>query len=98
MDRLPEVMQDSGRKSRAYENAVVNLVEALTLRSRVGETFEGVVTEVEHDDQREGTVMVREPAVEAPVVSASPLPVGEDVTVTLAEADPATRKVRFTLG
>ena len=74
-----------------------NLVEALTLRSRVGEPFEAVVLEVEHDDEREGTVMVREPAVEAPVTCTAPLPVGEDVTVTLAEADPATRKVRFTL-
>jgi exoribonuclease R len=97
MDDVPDVMRDSNRKSHAYENAVLNLVEALTLRSRIGETFEGVVLEVGHDDEREGTVMIREPAVEAPVASTSPLPVGEDVTVTLAEADPATRKVRFTL-
>ncbi len=97
MDEVPDLMRDSGRRSHAYENAVLNLVEALTLRSRVGERFEGVVLEVEHDDEREGTVMVREPAVEAPVTSTSPLPVGEDVSVTLAEADPATRKVRFTL-
>jgi exoribonuclease R len=96
MDRLPEVMSDSGRRSHAYENAVVNLVEALTLRSRVGESFEGVVLQVEQDDERKGTVMIREPAVEAPVTSTSPLPVGEDVTVILAEADLATRKVRFT--
>jgi len=96
MDALPDVMRDSGRRSHAYENAVLNLVEALTLRTRVGERFEGVVLEVEHDDERTGNVMVREPAVEAPVVSTSPLPVGEDVTVTLAEADPATRTVRFT--
>ncbi len=41
MDDLPDVMRDSGRTSRAYENAVVNLVEALTLRSRVGETLRG---------------------------------------------------------
>jgi exoribonuclease R len=95
MDALPDVMRDSGRKSHAYENAVVNLVEALTLEQRVGETFGGVVLEVEHDDEREGTVMVREPAVEAPVSSTGPLPVGEEVSVTLAEADPATRRVRF---
>ena len=98
MDVLPDLMRDSGRRSHAYENAVVNLVEALTLRSRVGERFEGVVLEVQHDDEREGTVMVRDPAVEAPVVSTAPLPVGEDVTVQLTEADPATRKVRFTRG
>ena len=96
MGALPDVMRDSGRRSHAYENAVLNLVEAMTLRTRVGEQFEGVVLEVEHDDERTGKVMVREPAVEAPVVSVSPLPVGEDVTVTLAEADPVTRTVRFT--
>ncbi len=95
MDAVPDLMRDSGRKSHAYENAVLNLVEALTLRTRVGETFDGVVLEVEHDDERKGSVMIREPAVEAPVSSSTPLPVGEDATVTLAEADPATRKVRF---
>ncbi len=95
LDDLPEIMQASGRKSHAYENAVLNLVEAWTLQSRVGEKFEGVVTGLDHDDERKGTVMLREPAVEATVVSQSPLPVGEDVTVTLTEADPATRKVRF---
>jgi exoribonuclease R len=98
MDEVPDVMRRSGQKSHAYENAVLNLVEAMTLQRRIGEQFAGVVLEVEQDDQLKGTVMVREPAVEASVTSTSPLPVGEDVTVTLAEADPATRKVRFTLG
>ena len=97
MDDVPDVMRESGRKSHAYENAVLDLVEALTLRNRVGERFEAVVLEVEHDDERRGTVMLRDPAVEAPVTCTAPLPVGEDVTVTLAEADPETRKVRFTL-
>ena len=96
MDALPDLMRDSGRRSHAYENAVVNLVEAMTLRTRVGESFEGVVLETKHDDEREGTIMVRDPAIEAPVVAPSPLPIGEDVTVTLTQADPTTRKVRFT--
>jgi exoribonuclease R len=94
---LPETMRDSGRKANAYENAVLNLVEAATLQRRIGERFEAVVTELDHDDDRRGTVMLRDPAVEAPVTSGSPLPVGADVTVTLAEADVETRKVRFTL-
>jgi exoribonuclease R len=94
---LPDIMSVSGRKANAYENAVLNLVEAETLAPLVGTKLNGVVTEVDHDDERKGTVMVREPAVEAAVSSESPLPVGEDVTVTLAEADPVTRKVRFTL-
>jgi exoribonuclease R len=94
---LPEIMRESGHRSRAYENAVLNLVEAETLKSRVGERFEAVITEAEHDDERVGTVMIREPAIEAPVSSQSPLRVGEDVHVMLTEADPATRKVRFQL-
>ena len=96
MDALPDLMRDSGHRSHAYENAVVNLVEALTLEKRVGESFAAVVLETEHDDERRGTVMIREPAIEGPVTSTSPLPVGEDVTVTLAEADPGTRTVHFT--
>ena len=94
---LPDIMRDSGRKANAYENAVLNLVEAQTLAPLVGTKFDAVVTEIDHDDERKGTVMIREPAVESAVSSDSPLPVGEDVTVTLTEADPATRKVRFTL-
>ena len=95
---LPDIMRDSGRKANAYENAVLNLVEAADTGSPWSATkFDAVVTEVDHDDERKGTVMIREPAVEAAVSSTSPLPVGEDVTVTLTEADPATRKVRFTL-
>lgn len=94
---LPRLMQDSDRRAHAYEHAVLDLVEALTLQQRVGEQFEGVVLEAEHDDERRGTVMLHDPAVEAKVGSASPLPVGEDVRVTLVEADPATRAVRFEL-
>lgn len=97
LDDLPKIMKDSSRKSRAYENAVLNLVEAETLKSRIGEQFEGVITNSDHDDERQGTVVVRDPAVQATVTSQSPLPVGEDVIATLAEADPLTRKVRFEL-
>jgi exoribonuclease R len=97
LDDLPDIMRESGRKSHAYENAVLNLVEAWTLQSRIGEKFDGVITELDHDDERKGTVMVREPAIEATVTSQSPLPVGEDVIVILTDADPATRQVRFTI-
>lgn len=97
LEELPAIMRDSGRRSRAYENAVLDLVEAATLQPRIGEQFEAVVTELDHDDERKGTVMLRAEAVEASVSSKSPLPVGADVTVTLTEADPATRRVRFTL-
>jgi exoribonuclease R len=94
---LPETMQRSTRTANAYENAVLDLVEAATLADRVGAPFDAVVVAAESDDPRRGDVVVREPAVEAKVTSEEPLPVGEDVEVVLAEADPATRQVRFTL-
>jgi exoribonuclease R len=96
LPELPDTMRESGRRANAYENAVINLVEAATLQNRIGETFTGVVVEVEHDDARKGDTVVREAAVEAPVTGSQPLPVGEEITLTLAEADPVTRKVRFT--
>ncbi len=94
---LPALMQKSGQRAHAYEHAVLDLVEALTLRPRVGESFDGVVLEAEHDDKRHGTVMVCDPAVEARISGQSPLPVGTDVSATLSEADPETRKVQFRL-
>jgi hypothetical protein len=41
--------------------------------------------------------MLREPAIEAPVSSPSPLPLGEPVQARLVEADPARRIARFEL-
>ncbi|MDQ6935681.1 MAG: RNB domain-containing ribonuclease [Actinomycetota bacterium] len=97
LDELPKTMQQADRRSHQYENAVLDLVEAETLKARVGERFAGVVLELAADDPHEGRVMISEPAVEANVAGAEPLPVGEEVDLTLAEADPATRVVRFTL-
>lgn len=93
---LPQAMADSGRRAGAYERSVVDLAEALTLQGRIGDEFAGVVLEAQ-DEGRKGTIMLREPAVEAPLRTerAGGLPVGEDVTATLVEADPATRRVRF---
>jgi exoribonuclease R len=96
LDALPREMEESGRRSGAYESAVLSLVEAGVLAPSVGQTFTGVVTEVDRDD-RSGSVVLRDPAIEARVVGASPLPLGEAVTVRLAEADVARRSVRFEL-
>jgi exoribonuclease R len=94
---LPEVMRESSRRANAYERAVVDLVEAGLLHARVGEEFRAVVVAVDDRDPRRGTVMVRDPAIEAPVSSAAPLPLGADVTVRLSRADLDARKVAFEL-
>ena len=73
-------MRDSGRRAHQYEAAVLDLVEAGVLRHRVGETFEGVIVDVDDRDDTKGTVTVQEPAVEARVTDAEALPLGTDVT------------------
>ncbi|PVG81854.1 ribonuclease II [Nocardioides gansuensis] len=98
LPELPETMRESGRRANQYENAVLNLAEAHLLADRVGEVFTGVVVEAEEKDERRGAVTIQDPAIEALVVGSAPLPVGEEVRVTLAKADPATREVEFRLG
>ncbi|WGY04071.1 RNB domain-containing ribonuclease [Nocardioides sp. QY071] len=94
---LPKILQDSARRAGAYERAVLDLIEAAVLADRVGQQFDGVVTSVRDDEATSGVVVLAEVGVEAPVTSAQPLPLGEDVSVTLATADLAARKVAFTL-
>ena len=64
---LPATLQQSGQRSRRYERAVLDLVEAALLRGRVGEQFAGVVVDVDDEDHARGTVTVADPAIEAPV-------------------------------
>ncbi len=95
---LPGLMAAAGQKSSGYERACVDLLEAVLLAPRVGEEFTGVVVEVdeprEGDAEQRGTVVVAEPAVRAKVTGTD-LPLGEQTTVRLTTADPATRTVTF---
>jgi len=94
---LPDTLRTSAQRANRYEAAVLNLVEAALLQHRVGETFPGVVVDVDHADHARGTVTIQEPAIEAPVRASGELPVGEDVTVELTRADVADLRVEFTL-
>lgn len=97
LGELPKTMAGSTRKANHYERAVLDLVEAAVLREYVGETFDGVVVEVDDRDQRKGDVTIREPAVEAPIRDDRDLPLGTDVQARLTAADPQTRTIRFEL-
>ncbi|MEV4579112.1 RNB domain-containing ribonuclease [Nonomuraea jabiensis] len=91
---LPAIMSSTGRRAGAVERASVDLVEAFLLRERIGQAFDAVVIDV--DERRGGgQVQLVDPAVIARCDG--PLPLGEQVTVRLTQADPATREVRFTL-
>nr|WP_231979945.1 hypothetical protein [Tessaracoccus coleopterorum] len=56
-------MAESSRSANAYERGVVDLAEALVLSTRVGEVFDGVITDV-NPKNGAGTVQIADPAVE----------------------------------
>ncbi len=94
---LPEIMQVTGRKAAQYENAVLDLVEAHVLAPRLGDSFDGVIVDLDDRDKRRGTVTVQDPAIEADVTSTRDLPLGEAVQVQLTAADARARRVEFDL-
>ncbi len=94
---LAKTMQESSQRANRYERMVLDLVEAGLLEHRVGESFAAVIVEVNQKDPTRGIVTVADPAVEAPVVSASDVPLGTDVRARLTTADVEHRKVEFTL-
>lgn len=97
LEELPGTMAAATQRSNGYERECVNLVEAVLLAPRVGESFPGVVVDIDErrkDEPGRGTVVVAEPAVRAAVVG-DDLPLGEATTVTLTQADPDERKVTF---
>jgi exoribonuclease R len=95
LDGLPRTMQSADHRAHQYDNAVVSLVEAAVLSPYVGEELTGVVVQVDDRDLTQGDLVVQQPAVEARVTSAHELPLGTELQVRLAEADPRTRTVRF---
>lgn len=96
LPRLPEELAGAARRASAYERGLLDLVEAGVLAGRVGEELRGVVVEV-REDGRSGAVVVADPAVEARVEApeGGTLPLGEEIVLRVAQADPASRRVRL---
>jgi exoribonuclease R len=86
---LPDAMAKADHRARAVERGIVDLVEAVLLHGREGETFEAVVVD---DD----LVQLRDPAVRGHIGKDGPEP-GSEITVRLDRADPAARAVEFSV-
>ncbi|MGI5237030.1 RNB domain-containing ribonuclease [Dactylosporangium sp. CA-139066] len=93
LPKLPEVMTRTDRVAGAAERGAVDLVEAVLLQGRVGETFEAAVLDVDPHKHR-ADIALDDPPVRARC-EGTDLPVGERIAVRLTEADPAKRKVVF---
>jgi exoribonuclease R len=93
LDSLPKEMAAADRHAKAYERAIIDLVEVALLAPRVGEVFVGTVIDADEGRER-GTVMVADPAVEAKV-SGRGLPLGHEIEVRLVAADFERGSVAF---
>jgi exoribonuclease R len=92
-DRLADVMDRADAKAAQVDSAVLELAEAVILSGRVGEIFDGTVTDI---DQRGARVQLAEPAV-ITRVPANGQQMGEPVRVRLEEVDAKRRLARFSL-
>jgi exoribonuclease R len=95
MDDLPKIMEECDRKANAYERSIVSMVEAGLVADRLGEEFEGVITDVDGRDPSRGIVALSALAIEGRVSGTAALPLGQPVLVKLVEADIAKRVVGF---
>ena len=95
LDQLPAEMAAAERLQKRYERALLDLTEVFVLADQVGDVFDGTVIEVE-DSRRRGTVMIKEPAVEAKIVG-DHLPLGHDVEAKLISAEADQGSVAFQL-
>lgn len=98
---LPKTMAKTGQRASQYERGAINALEGLILNGREGEIFRGVVIEVAKKDDESsksrGSVMLRNPAVEATVYGEN-LPVGKRVLVQLVSVSPEGPKFKRVKG
>ena len=97
MDTIPKIMDENDRKAHAYERAIVDMVEAGLVADKVGQEFDGVITDLDGKDPAKGIVVISSVAVEGRVSADRPLPLGQPVRVKLLEADVVKRTIAFSL-
>jgi exoribonuclease R len=89
---LPDVMDASEARSNAVERAVVDEMEARLLEHRTGDVFTAVV--LDHDAHG-SHIAIPDPPIRARLHTPTPPPLGAEVQVRLAQADPIGRALQF---
>ena len=89
--RLPAVMEHADSRAARIERSVIDMVEAVMLHGREGQSFDAVV--VDHDD-RGARIQLCAPAV-VTRVSAHGVNPGDNIRVRLVSSDPERRAITF---
>ena len=97
LDGLPATMRAADHAAGQFERAAIDLLEAVVLSGRVGESFPGIVTSLVDGNPRVGSVMIHDPAIETRLHAARALPLGGHIDLKLVAADPARRNVEFAI-
>jgi exoribonuclease R len=92
LPELPDLMASSDARAKKYERGIIDLLEALLLSTRVGQTFTGTVVEIGKDGT-DGIILIEDPAVEARVRGKVRL--GDEMSVRLVISDTTTGTVKF---
>lgn len=90
LKQLPDVMDRCEGRANSIDRAVIDLLEAVSLRTRVGEVMIAEVVDAEA-----GVVQTRDSAIRSKATKLEGVKNGDQVRVRIAVADPATRTVRF---
>jgi exoribonuclease R len=91
---LPHTMATADEHAHRVDHAVVDLAEAVLLQDRVGETFSGVIVELDSAQQMRGEIQIQDPAVHARIDGAA-LPLGTRIDAKLSTVEVSSRKVVF---
>jgi exoribonuclease R len=92
LGELPSAMGHAQQREHALERAIVDYVETMVLRHRIGEVFDGTVTNV---DEHGSVVQVAEPAVLTRVSAAASAQLGAELRLRLVSVDPERRSIDF---
>jgi exoribonuclease R len=88
LELLPALMAETTRREGSYNRAALDLVEALVLRSSVGQAFPAVVVDIDEDKAQ---VQFRDPGVVARARFRGRCDLGDEVSVIVRAADPVAR-------
>ncbi len=91
--RLPKVMATADARAGRIDRAVVDLAEAVMLQGREGDSFAAVATDI---DDRGVRIQLSDLPILGRVDTTGIAP-GDPLTVRLTAADPATRRIIFSV-